>query len=359
MSAGRESAEGPQVLTMTRLLAGFQLSQALYVVARLDLATALLAGPRSVDDLAACLECDAGMLRRLLRDLAGLGVFADEGDDVYSVTPLGATLARGVAGSVRDLALSWMETHYAPFAGLVDTVRTGVPAATAYYGRPFFDWLSGEPEQGRRFTGAMADVTAALKADLLRNYRLPEGATVVDVGGADGSVSAQLIGDEPGRRAVVFDLPHVVAEVRASTRASIQASIQASIRAETGDGTAGRAEFVAGDFFESVPTADVYLLSAILHDWDDEACARILGNIAAAARAGARLVVIEMVLPEDGNEPHLARGTDLIMMAMLTGRERTPREYASLLSRAGFTFDRVVPGPSGNPYSVVEATLRS
>ncbi|GII42489.1 methyltransferase [Planotetraspora phitsanulokensis] len=343
MPASGEPGGTPPVLVMAQLLGGFLISQALYAVARLDLATALLDGPRDVEDLAAGLECDAEMVRRLLRDLAGMGIFVDEGDDFYSVTPLGATLARGVPGSVRDLALSWMETHYAPFAGLVDTVRTGVPAATAYYGRPFFDWLASEPEQGRRFTGAMADISAGLKADLLRNYRLPEGATVADIGGADGSVSAQLVGDEPGRHVIVFDLPHVVSEVRAAT----------------GDRAAGRAEIVAGDFFESVPAADVYLLSAVLHDWDDEACARILGNIAAAAPAGARLVVVEMVLPEDGNQPHPARATDLIMMAILTGRERTPREYESLLSRAGFTVDRIVPGPSGNPFSVVEATLRA
>jgi hypothetical protein len=343
-SANEEPAEVSLSLVMAQLLAGFQISQALYAVARLDLATALLAGPRDVENLAADLDCDAGMLRRLLRDLTGLGIFAGEGDDAYSVTPLGATLARGVPGSARELALSWMETHYAPFAGLVDTVRTGVPAATVYYGRPFFDWLAGEPEQARRFTGAMADITAGLRGDLLRSYRLPEGATVADIGGADGSLVIELIAGDPDRHAIVFDLPHIVPAAREAVRAR---------------GLDGRVGIVAGDFFESVPAADVYVLSSVLHDWGDEECERILRTIAGAASAGARLVVIEMVLPEDGDEPHLGRGTDLIMMAMLTGRERTPAEYERLLHRGGFTVDRIVRSPAGNPFSVVEATLRA
>jgi O-methyltransferase domain len=122
-----------------------------------------------------------------------------------------------------------------------------------------------------------------------------------------------------------------------------------------GHGLADRVEVFGGDFFDAVPAADVYVLSYILHDWDDASSGKILGSIARAASPGARLVVIEAVLPE-GDAPHLAKMIDLTMLAMLTGRERTAQEYEALLGDAGFTVDRIVPTPS--PFSVIEATLR-
>jgi hypothetical protein len=243
---------------------------------------------------------------------------------------------------VRDLALTWMETHYAPFGELVHTVRTGVPAATRHYGRPFFDWLSGDPAQVALFTKAMASVTAGLRADLLRAYQLPDGTTVADIGGADGSLLAELISGDPARDGIVFDLPHV---------------IQDAVQLVKDRGLDGRVTAVAGDFFEAAPAADVYLLAFILHDWDDESCTRILRTIAAAAPPRARLVVIELSLPS-GDEPHLAKAGDLVMLGMLTGKERTYDEYEALLASAGFHADRIVPGPPPSPFAVIEATLQ-
>jgi len=112
---------------------------------------------------------------------------------------------------------------------------------------------------------------------------------------------------------------------------------------------------VGGDFFRAVPAADIYVLSTVLHDWDDEKSRRILGVIAAAARPGARLVLLEMVVPEDAT-PHLAKNVDLIMLAMLGGRERTAGDWRDLLGASGFRLDRILNYPS--PVSVIEATLR-
>lgn len=333
--------EVPAPVQMVQLLAGFQVSQALYVVAKLDVATALLDGPRPVTELAAEVGAEPQALHRVLRDLAGLGLFRTAGSDSYAVTPLGATLASGTPHSVRDLALVWMETHYAPFGGLLDTVRTGVPAATRHYGRPFFDWLSTQPEQVSRFTGAMADLTSGIKAGAVAGYTVPGGRTIVDVGGADGAVLLTVLAADPDleRRGVVVDLPHVVPGARARL---------------AGHPLAERVDVVAGNFFEGVPRAGTYFLSMILHDWDDAACGRILRVIADAAEPGARLVSLELVVPPD-DSPHLSRALDLTMLGMLTGRERTGPELAELLSAGGFRLDRILPTPG--PMSVVEATV--
>jgi pimeloyl-ACP methyl ester carboxylesterase len=269
-------------VTMVELLAGFQLSQALYAVAKCEIATALVAGPRPIAELAEATGCHPEALRRLLRTLAGIGLFTHGDDGTVALTALGATLADGVPGSVRNLALTWMETHYAPFARLIDPIRTGAPAATVHNGQPIFDWLAGHPEQVTRFTAA-------------------------DIGGADGSLLAELLAADPdqSRRGIEFDLPHVV-------------SAAPALLAKRG-------------------------LSA-----------RILSGIAAAAAPGARLVVIEMVIPP-GDEPHTAKSIDLTMLGMVTGKERTRAEFETLLTDAGFTLDRVLPESGGSPYSILEA----
>jgi hypothetical protein len=171
-------------------------------------------------------------------------------------------------------------------------------------------------------------------------YQLPGGTLVADIGGADGAMMAQFLRNDPGRRGIVFDLPEVVAGA-AATIADHQLQ--------------GRVQAIGGDFFNSVPAADVYVLSYVLHDWDDESCRCILGNIAKAADRGARLVVVEAIMPT-GDEPHPARVIDLTMLAMHPGRERTEDEFRVLLDSAGFTMDRIV--PSATPYSFIEATLR-
>lgn len=332
--------EVPAQVRMVQLLAGFQVSQALYVVAELDIAAALEAGPRTVPDLAAAVGADPAALRRLLRSLAGLGLFRSDGQDGFAVTPLGATLASDAPDSVRDVALTWMETHYAPFGELLGTVRTGEPAATRFYGQPYFDWLAGDGAQVARFTGAMAALTTGVKAGAVQGYTLPGGQTVVDVGGADGAMLLVLLGadPDPGRRGVVFDRPHVVPAASARLADSP---------------LAGRVDVVGGDFFEAVPAGDVHLLSLVLHDWADEPARRLLRTVAAAGRPGSRLVALELVMPSD-DSPHLARMIDLTMLGMLTGRERTAAEHEELLASAGFRLDAIRATPT--PMSIIEAT---
>lgn len=332
----------PPPVQMVQLLAGFQVAQALYVVAKLDIATMLRAGPCSVEDLAGATGASEASLGRLLRSLAGLGVFAQPEPGRYALTALGETLATGTPGSVRDLALTWMETHYAPFGRLLEGVCTGEPAASLYYGKPFFEWLSFDQEQVERFTGAMANLTDAIRLHAVADYRLPAGECVADLGGADGTLLCAMLQSDPDpRRGIVFDLPHVVPAARGHIERV---------------GMEDRVEAVGGDFFAEVPPADVYLLSMILHDWNDRACTRLLRSIAQAARPGARLVALEFVVP-DGDGPHMSKMIDLTMLGMLTGRERSAEEFDALLEGAGLTLNRIV--PTHTPLSILEANYAS
>ena len=257
----------PPPVQMLQLLAGFQVSQALFAAARLDLATLLEAGPRSVEDLASASGAQTEPLRRLLRSLASLGVFATVEPGSFALTPLGSTLASGTPGSMRDVALMYMETHYGPFGNLLDTLTTGKPAAETYFGTRGFEWFDDHPEEQAHFTGAMRNLTEGLTIGALSAYELPAGDVVADIGGADGALLSILLARDPTRRGILFDRPRSFPRPPAV--------------AERGLGH--RIDVVAGDFFEAVPPADIYVVSRVLHDWDDQSSLRLLANMAAAA----------------------------------------------------------------------------
>lgn len=325
---------------MSQLIAGFQISQALYAVAKLDVPTLLEKdGPLPVNVLAERTGAHPGALHRLIRSLTPLGVFGSDGDRIR-ITEMGAVLSRDHPSSMYNVICYWMETHYSSFSELLTTARTGQPGADVHLGEPFFDWITADSGRAELQNRAMAEFSSSLRMGMFDGYVLPAGKVVADIGGASGNVLAELLEPYPDRRGIVFDDPAIVPGAR-DNLARI--------------GLADRVEVVAGDFFESVPTADIYVLSYILHDWDDESCLRILGSIVAAADAGARVLLLEGVVPAD-DRPHLSKMIDLTMLGMMTGQERSAEEYRILLDRAGFTLDRIVDTPT--PHSIVEATLR-
>jgi O-methyltransferase domain/Dimerisation domain len=335
-----QADELPPPAQMVLLLGGFRISQALYAAAALGVADQLAAGPAPAEALAGRAGAHAPSLYRLLRTLASVGVFTEPEPGVFALTPLGQTLASGQPGSMRDVVIMFMETHYAPFGELLHTIRTGQPAAEHLYGEPFFTWLSHHPGQAGRYTAAMASLTGGFKTAAIASLPLDDTHTVVDVGGADGTVLAAILAAHPHLRGVLFDLPHV-----------ITAAPQTLARHGVGD----RAECAGGDFLESVPAGgDAYLVSLVLHDWPDPQARRILANIAAAGR-GARLLVLDFVVPP-GDAPHMSKISDLNMLAMMGGKERTGPEWRELLESTGFSGIEI--RQTGTPFSVIQATAQ-
>lgn len=290
--------------------------------------------------IADAVDADPASLERLLRTLTSFGVFSEPVPGTFSLTPLGHTLKSDEPGSMRDLALMWMETHYAPFTLLVDTVRTGVPAADAHYGEPFFDWISQYPEQVNRFSGAMANLTDGIKAGAINGYDFSGAGLIADIGGSDGALLAQILTGSPPTSGLIFELPHVIAEASATIK---------------GHGLGERLTTESGDFFEAVPSgADTYILSLVLHDWDDEHAGRILDNIRSAAKPGTTVLPLETVMPA-GDAPHMAKLIDLTMLAMTTGRERTEDQHRQLIERSGLKYRGIVTTPT--PMSFVAAEV--
>jgi hypothetical protein len=206
-------------------------------------------------------------------------------------------------------------------------------------GMELFEWYGQNPEEAGYFSAAMGNLSALAATELVRVYDFSAVRTVVDVGGAHGVLLTAALQANPAARGILFDLPHVIQTAEGAIAAA---------------GLSDRCELVSGDFFEAVPEgADVHLLKQIVHDWNDERATRLLQNCHRALTPSGKLLLVEMVVPED-NRPSPAQAMDLNMLVLLGGQERTEEQFDRLLKGAGFRLDRVL--PTRSPFSVIEAT---
>jgi hypothetical protein len=327
---------------LARLLDGYLTTQLLYVAATLGLADALADGPQPAATVATMVGADPDVLARLLRGLALAGVVAEDGSERYALTPLGACLRAGVPGSQRGAALARGEIYYGAAAGLLQTVRAGGVAFEHIHGARFFDYLARDPGRETAFQASMAD-RARQEADaVVAAYDFSPFRQVLDVGGGGGILLEAIVRATPTVAGVLLDRATVVEAART--------------RLEAGD-LGARIAGVAGDFFSAIPAgADAYLLSRVLHDWDDDAAIRILANCRRAIPAAGRLLVLEAVLAERAHESPGAVRMDLHMLTLLGGRERTAAQYRALLAGAGLELRRILPTGSPSGICVIEAT---
>ncbi|MEV0969621.1 methyltransferase [Microtetraspora glauca] len=311
---------------------------ALATMAELGCADHLAAGPLSVTDLAAACGAHAPSLDRVMRELAAMGVVRTVAPQVYELTEAGDMLRGDVPGSMRPAVRVMAEAGYWHALGtLPESVRRGRSVFVEQYG-PYYDYLAERPEAARNFNAYMATRAAPIEAALAGGYDFSGVKTLVDVAGGKGHLLAAVLDAYPAVRGVLFDLDHVVEDAREPLDAR---------------GLGDRCELVGGDFFQGVPAADAYLLASIIHNWDDDAALRILGNVREAMTADGRVLLLEMVLPDD-DSPHIGKEIDLRMLTLFAGgRERTRGEYAALLAASGLSVSRVVPLPAGA--SLIEA----
>jgi SAM-dependent methyltransferase len=309
----------PPEARLWNLIRGALGTKTLGVAADLGVADALAGGPRSVAELADENGADPDTLHRILRALASDGVFAEDEPGVFRNTEASDLLRSGNADRWREFAHLFGEVCY-PAMGAFDARLSDVPFVRAY-GTDIWSWFATRPEERSNFDRAMEGGQGE-RADRLAALDWREDETVVDIGGGTGRLLRDLLERRPDLRGIVFDLPE-------------------ADRDETVVGD--RITFVSGSFFERVPEGDAYVLSKILHDWDDEPAAAILRAIRTAAPNEARLLVLDSVVPP-GNEPAGVKWLDILMLVLQRGRERTESDWHTLLDGAGFGIEQIDDG---------------
>jgi hypothetical protein len=328
----------PPGAQLFEMMGGLNLAWMLYVVAERGIADLLADGPQTSIELSQAAGVHEPSLYRLLRSLSSFGVFTEESPRRFALNPLGSALKTGDPSGARDMVMNtpWFTRAVAEFPRVVASGENGMQLA---FGMQIFEFLAQHPQESAAFNRAMLATGAAEPAAVADAYDFSGVRRLVDVGGGIGTLLATVLGRYPLTQGVLFDRPDVIDDARPTLAEH---------------GIAERCEVVGGDFFVALPeNGDAYLMSHILHDWDDDRCVTILRACRRAMDPDGRLLLVEMVLPP-GDTPHPGQMLDMWMLILNAGgMERTEEQYAELLHRGGFRLTRVVPTQAA--VSVIEA----
>lgn len=316
------------------------LSKSIAVAARLGVADILESGPKSCEEIAAAADCHDESLQRMMRVLATFGVFAATEDGRFGNSPVSEQLRTAHPMSMRYFCMLSGEEYYDAWGGLLHTMKTGESAFPKVFGGSVYDLMDRNPETARVYDHAMQDLARPVGMLLARDYDFRNLRKVVDVGGGSGIVTRQVLKFHPHLEGVVLDREDVCTRAAASVNGEFK----------------GRLTFQSGDFFAEVPAdGDLYILKNVLHNWNEEHCARILGSIRRAMQPEAKLLVIEpLVEPEDVSPRKLMNALFQIVICQDGTRDRTQAEMRTMLAGSGFDVTNIKVLPTG--HAVVEAT---
>jgi O-methyltransferase/methyltransferase family protein len=328
-------------------ISGRWVSQILHAGVKLGVFDALASEPRAADAVARERELDPALSYRLMRALASIGVLREEKDRRFGLAPAGELLRADHPESLRDMVLlEEGPEHYAFWKHLPAIVRDGEQNGfVREFGRVAFEYAALHPEYGEVFDRAMTSYSTTETGwvlDALSGEDFSKVSRVCDVGGGRGHLLSSLLVRYPHLRGTLFERPEVLRHPSALWAKTMN--------------VADRCDAVGGDMFAEAPAADAYFVKHIIHDWNDEECVRILGNMCRSATREARVFIAEYVVPDPAT-PHFAKLFDVHMMTWGTGRERTSEEYAALLEHAGWSYQGTL-HPSAGTIAVVAGKKR-
>lgn len=320
----------PPPMRLRELVFGAACAAAVRAAVRLGVPDALDDSPMTVDDLAAAVKTRPHTLRRLLRALSCQGVFAENPDGTFEHTEMSRLLREDDPHSLRYIALWCTEPWTWNVWPLLDeAVRSGRDVFEDVHGREFFPYLNeSAPESAHVFNRAMTTSSEQSARDVALLLDLDDASSVADIGGGQGHVLASLLEKHAHLHGTLLDLPGVVEN--------------ADPRLREGGALAGRADVVAGDCREAVPVqADVYIIKNVL-EWDDDSTRRALASLRAAARPGARVVVIENLV-DDTPSMRFTTAMDLLLLLNVGGAKHTRQSMVDRLTDAGLVIDGIRP----------------
>ncbi|MGV9803425.1 methyltransferase [Mycobacterium sp. NPDC003449] len=304
------------------MVTGFWVTQIVRAAAAFNIADHLAAGIDTPQAIAAAESTEVNATRRLIRACASLDLVKSRDGVHFTGTPLLGTLRANHPNSLRGMALAQAAPgHWQSWGRFPDAVRHGEPQIKAAHGQfdTIFDYLAGHLDEATHFTEAMSNLSATAAIDIAGLIDTRNVEFALDIGGANGEVIRAMMRANPHLRGGVFDLPYVLPDAEEAARK---------------DGLSERFTATGGDFFESVPASDLYVLKYILHDWDDTDCIRILTNCRNSLGKGGRIVTIDHLVGESGM-PLWTALMDMSMLVMADGRERDIGEFDELFAAAG------------------------
>ena len=329
----------PAYLVLFEKAQKFWISKAIAVAAELEIADILEEGPKTIEEIARISGTHAPSLYRVMRVLAGEGIFKEKQNKTFTLTPLAKELLEKKS-SAKYMVLNVVSpVNWKLFGEMLHCIKTGENATVKTLGADtIFEYLEKDPKENEIYNKSMASTSKSACAAIVSAYDFSKFKNIIDVGGGQGYLISTLLYKNEKLKGVIFDLPHV---------------IKGSDKNFEKFGVSRRAKAIPGSFFDFIPEgADAYLLKNIIHTWDDDHCIQILKNVHKVMVTNGKLLLFETVIKEDNN-PSFGKLLDLQMMiATKGGKERTEKEFEELFKKAGFKLTRII--PTAAPLSIIE-----
>lgn len=315
-------------LKMFEVLGGVWLAGCVKTAAELNIADYLAEGPKTIPSLARETQSNEKALYRVMRALSSVGIFEELEGQIFALNDFGAALQTDVPGTAKNFVLTIMNEHFPTYGELTYGVQTGKIPFDYIHGMPLWDYYKQYPEIGENFGKGMTGMSGIELKGIMENYDFNPYKKIVDIGGGNGVMMYTILNESPGSLGIIFDEEIVIEKTKELIPLDLKERCSVAI----------------GSFFEKVPEgADLYTMKWIIHDWSDDECVQILKVCYDAMPEGAKLLIIDAVIPDHSlNRPHIAKLLDIVMLACLTGRERTLSEFRVLLEKSGLQFNRLI-----------------
>lgn len=329
--SAEKSVERQKVLS---LVAGEWIAHGVYTAAKFDIASHLLDGPKSIEELAVLTGCNEDNLYRLMRFLASVDLFREEVNRHFANTETSALLAQNHPESLHSLVLFYSGETSRSFDQLSTCVKEGKAAFDITYQQPVFAYFKDHPNAGKRFNDAMKEKSQIITTSCMAAYDFGKFSKIYDIGGGTGHFLTALLKKNTSMRGLLFDVPAVIKEAQPNLKSFGE-----------------RCGVIAGDFFKNIPNdGEAYLLKSVIHDWNDADALKILNKCHDAMSSRATLVLIEPII---SNVNPYSKCMDVYMMAITGNKERTKTDFEALLKKAGFRVESVT--QTDTEFAIIEA----
>ena len=332
----------PQAVVMQMAMGGW-VARAISEISKLNIPDTLdVNGPLTAAQLTATgLDVNTGALERVMRALASVGLFTEDGEGRFGPTPLSEVLTASSPGSVKIVAQEVGGTWLRMLSELGETIRTGEPQSHRVFGMGWWDWLNANPNELATFGEAMKANSQNSMRGVLEKCDFRNAKKIADLGGGFGHLVIALLEKYPSLHGILVDLPELIPVAREKNPAP--------------DAVALRLNYMGQSIFESVPSADVYIMKHIIHDWDDEHCLQLLRNCHQSMDGAGRIICVDSVLSPMGDiSGTSAKFLDLLMMSGIRGKERTLQQWKDLYAATGFRVTSVIPLQDNFGTSIIE-----
>lgn len=323
---------------LVSMVDGFLVSRGLYVVAELNIAEALLDGPATATVLAEKLDLNADALHRLLRMLAGHGVFTYNNDGSFELNDISRLMTKSHPQTLHGFLLHEDPARWQAYGNMAYSLKTGKPTFNHLFGKNYFEYIAQDKKRSEQFDQGMATFSEEENKQIAQAVGFTSSGHIIDIGGGVGGLLKEIVQHNANLHATLYELPHLESMARQYLQKHfLNNQISVTI----------------GSFFDSiVHGGDVYILKRILHDWSDQECIQILTNCRNAMHNSAKLLVFDCIVPEDTSYD-ISKDIDIIMMVVFGGKERTKKEFAALFDAAGLKLSKATP-VKGTMLSVLE-----